>query len=75
MLSKSRTVLKHHDDTEDTPECVLFQDPDKDAPEEDQGRAHLFYLDRSVWEDMDQPEIVTVTIEQGDKLNDGGVDG
>lgn len=34
-------------------------------------RRHMLTLDGNVWNDMGRPETITVTIEPGDKLNEG----
>lgn len=34
------------------------------------GRAHVLFLDKSIWDDLDNPQVITVTIEPGDLLND-----
>lgn len=38
--------------------------------EEDGDRAHFLVIDEYVFEDFGSPEVITVTIEPGDKLNE-----
>lgn len=40
--------------------------------DEPEGRTHLFGLDFSVWQDFGEPEVMTFTMEPGDKLNEEG---
>jgi len=34
-------------------------------------RLHAIGVDRAVWDEMGEPDVITITIEPGDKLNEG----
>jgi hypothetical protein len=38
----------------------------------DSGASHQVYLDRATWEDMGQPDQVTIAVYPGDTLNEQG---
>lgn len=64
-LVKTRTILKFVEFYRG--EIPVFQ------PEDDEighGRMTRIEVDRDVWNDMGQPETITVTIEPGDLLNE-----
>lgn len=61
-LSKTKTILQR----------VNLPGPPTFHQGEDAGqRGHFVTLDEEVFADMGQPEVITVTIEPGDLLNDG----
>ena len=61
---KSRTVATVLGGTVDS--VVFGQAHEK---REDAGRNSVFVIDRDLWEDMDEPMAITITIEPGDLLN------
>ena len=65
ILSKTEVVL---DRDTDTPTHVRFAyEPDLAAGE---APTHTVYVERVAWRDMGEPDVITVTIEPGDLLND-----
>lgn len=65
-LTKTRKVLTFFTETEAE---LLFSA--EVADDEVYGRT-LYPLSKQDWEDMGRPETITVSIEPGDRLNDGG---
>ena len=64
ILSKTEVVL---DRDTDTPTHVRFAyEPDLAAGE---APTHTVYVERVAWRDMGEPDVITVTIEPGDRLN------
>ena len=63
-LTRQRTLMKRR--PTDHPDRMLFRE-DLDEP----GVARGVTLSREDWADMGSPEVVTVTINPGDTLNDG----
>ncbi len=64
-LTKTTTVLRYHGRNADS---AWFR-PVTDSG--DPGRSHVLYVDRDVWGDMGEPQLLTITIEPGDRLNVG----
>lgn len=46
---------------------LVFSAPEVEGEEH---RYNAMQVDKRVWEDMGKPEVITVTIEPGDKLNE-----
>lgn len=65
-ITGTRTVLLKADDIEDGGDLQpLF----RAEPDEGNERKTLVYLDRQVWHDLGAPEVITVDITVGDRLN------
>lgn len=68
MLEKTRTVLNRPDPrVEHAGDSVSFVSDHEDG--EVPWRHTGMSLDKSVWHDMGKPDVITITIEPGDKLN------
>lgn len=63
-LTKTRTVLTITDASEWPEYLVRFR---KEIEEDE--RPYVIDLPYDVWQDMDRPETITVTVEPGDRLN------
>ena len=57
-------------DTDCHPKHVEFAQVDEDDPKEGKLAESSMLIAREVWEEMSQPEVITVHIETGDTLND-----
>lgn len=66
LLEKHRTVLERtgHFDASGDPEFAQNHD-------EDELTWHVLYLKHETWEDLGEPENLTITIVAGDLLNAG----
>lgn len=65
MLIKSSTVLDNKTEYYDD-EVVTFYNKDDDT-----GMVNkIFTMPKDFWEELGSPEVVTITIEPGDKLNE-----
>jgi hypothetical protein len=64
VLVKSQTVLKL---SKRYPARVVFE---QEPENRNEMRLHAIGIDRKVWEEMGSPEVITVTFEPGDKLNE-----
>lgn len=74
-MERTRTILNHHPSTS-TGSQIGFRPADitdyYEAGEDPDPQRHTtVLLDEEVWQDMDRPEVITVTIEPGDLLNAG----
>lgn len=65
-LVKTRTVMQMRHVFDGKP-CFTNSEPE----DGDTLRYHTLWLDQGVYDDMGCPATITVTIEPGDKLNDG----
>lgn len=63
-LLKTQTVLTLDDADAEMP-CFSTTPDEGDAT-----RETMVLLDREVWEEMEKPGTITVTVEPGDKLNE-----
>lgn len=63
--TKSRSIL-HKSSV--TSQLASFGRAEEENPE-DNGTVRILVLAREDWEDMGQPETITITIEPGDHLN------
>lgn len=66
MIEKHLTVMKRAD-SQTMPGKVIFRSDLDDVSRVDQ-EAH--WLDLSTWQAMGHPDIITITVEAGDKLNE-----
>lgn len=64
QLIKHQTVLHRHPD-QNSYHFVYFE-----AKEEGEYRTDGYYMTRQTWEDAGRPEVITLTAEFGDKLNE-----
>lgn len=62
-MTQHRTLMEISDDQPFEESVVFVNDEDQDAEEQ-------FHMDSDLWDEMGCPEIITVTINPGDLLND-----
>jgi hypothetical protein len=67
MLEKTRTLMEIDTETQILKPGTI--------PFVSEMRNHILYVDKEVWEQMDTPDEITVTIEPGDKMNEEEDDG
>lgn len=73
MLEKSKSIMRrpNYTFTGMSKSDVLFvSEGDEETAKEYNARRQQHVMPRAMWVDMGSPEVVTVTIEPGDKLND-----
>ena len=67
VLTKTNAVLDRHDDASTATHVRFSYAADLAAGE---APTHAVDVERSDWHDMGEPDVITVTIEPGDLLND-----
>lgn len=67
VLTKTSAVLDRHDDASTATHVRFSYAADLAAGE---APTHAVHVERSDWHDMGEPDVITVTIEPGDLLND-----